>query len=98
MSHLAHGRRHWNEFCFATKLLKLPNTCPQLYESVFEGELLKETGSFYRKEASSQLQECNVSQYMERVIARLAEEELRATKFLPPRYIPPSCHLLLVSH
>lgn len=57
----------------------------QLYETVFEEELLRETGSFYRKEASSQLQECNVSQYMERVIARLAEEELRATKFLPPR-------------
>ncbi|XP_045120266.1 cullin-2-like isoform X2 [Portunus trituberculatus] len=56
----------------------------QLYETVFEEELLRETGSFYRKEASSQLQECNVSQYMERVIARLAEEELRATKFLPP--------------
>lgn len=56
----------------------------QLYETVFEGDLLKETGSFYRKEASALLQECNVSQYMERVIARLAEEELRATKFLPP--------------
>lgn len=57
----------------------------QLYESIFEGALLRETGSFYRKEASALLQDCNVSQYMECVIARLAEEELRATKFLPPR-------------
>lgn len=56
----------------------------QLYETVFEVSLLQETGSFYRKEAASLLQECNVSQYMERVIARLDEEQLRATKFLPP--------------
>ncbi|XP_063611017.1 cullin-2-like [Penaeus indicus] len=56
----------------------------RLYESIFEGALLRETGSFYQKEASALLQDCNVSQYMECVIARLAEEELRATKFLPP--------------
>ncbi|XP_076032202.1 cullin 2 [Oratosquilla oratoria] len=59
-------------------------TSLQLYESIFEGALLKETGSFYRKEASALLQDCNVSQYMERVMGRLTDEELRATKFLPP--------------
>ena len=57
----------------------------QLYETVFEEELIQETGAFYRKEAAALLQENDVPQYMERVIARLDEEQLRATKFLPPR-------------
>ena len=47
--------------------------------------MLSETGEFYRKEASVLLQETDVPQYIERVIARLDEEQLRVTKFLPPR-------------
>ncbi|KAL7647190.1 UNVERIFIED_CONTAM: hypothetical protein RMT77_002448 [Armadillidium vulgare] len=56
----------------------------ELFENVFEKALILETGEFYSSEASAILQECDVSQYMEKVINRLSEEKLRATKFLPP--------------
>jgi len=39
----------------------------QLYEQWFEEKCLLETGSFYRQEARKLLDECNCSEYMERV-------------------------------
>ena len=54
----------------------------QLYEEIFEAPFLQASGEYYKREASRLLQECDVSQYMERVIQRLDEETLRSNKFL----------------
>lgn len=54
----------------------------QLYQTLFEDAFLNASGEFYQREASRLLQECNVSQYMERVIAKLDEESQRARRFL----------------
>ena len=51
---------------------------------MFEASFLKETGEHYKMEASRLLEECDCSEYMERVIARLDEENLRSRKFLHP--------------
>ena len=42
----------------------------------------------YRQEASRLLQECTISQYMEKVLHRLNEEDLRSTKFINPNSHP----------
>lgn len=39
----------------------------QLYEDVFEGPFLKETGEYYRSEAAKLKDECTCSEYMEKV-------------------------------
>lgn len=54
----------------------------ELYEQIFERRFLQASGEYYEREASRLLQECDVSQYMERVVQRLEEETLRSQKFL----------------
>ncbi|XP_069703724.1 cullin-2 isoform X1 [Periplaneta americana] len=54
----------------------------ELYQEIFEAPFLQASGEYYKREASRLLQECDVSQYMERVIQRLEEETLRSNKFL----------------
>ncbi|PNF25320.1 Cullin-2 [Cryptotermes secundus] len=54
----------------------------ELYQEIFEAPFLQASGEYYKREASKLLQECDVSQYMERVIQRLEEETLRSNKFL----------------
>ncbi|KAJ9598457.1 hypothetical protein L9F63_010853, partial [Diploptera punctata] len=56
----------------------------ELYQEIFEAPFLQASGEYYKREASRLLQECDVSQYMERVIQRLDEETLRSNKFLHP--------------
>ncbi|PVD30741.1 hypothetical protein C0Q70_10016 [Pomacea canaliculata] len=54
----------------------------QLYEEMFETPFLKETGNFYRSEASRLKSDCTCSEYMEKVIQRLDTENLRSRRFL----------------
>ncbi|EFX71319.1 hypothetical protein DAPPUDRAFT_255909 [Daphnia pulex] len=56
----------------------------ELYEAVFEGPFLEATGEYYGHEASRLLQECTISLYMEKVLQRRDEEDLRSRKFLHP--------------
>ncbi|XP_038044511.1 cullin-2-like [Patiria miniata] len=56
----------------------------QLYQELFESKLLTETGEYYRKESANLLQNYNCSQYMEKVLQRLQEENFRSRKFLHP--------------
>ncbi|CAG0902644.1 unnamed protein product [Darwinula stevensoni] len=55
-----------------------------LYETIFEGSLLKETGEYYQQEAQRLLENSSTSEYMEKVISKMDEECLRARKFLNP--------------
>lgn len=54
----------------------------ELYRQIFETPFLEATGEYYQREASKYLQECNVSQYMEKVTQRLNEETIRIHHFL----------------
>ncbi|XP_033762061.1 cullin-2-like isoform X2 [Pecten maximus] len=56
----------------------------QLYEDIFEKPFRKETGDYYRQEAAKLKDECNCSEYMEKVIFRLDNEDFRSRKFLHP--------------
>lgn len=56
----------------------------QLYEEVFESPFLKETGDYYRSEAAKLKNECTCSEYMEKVLKKVQEEEFRSRKFLHP--------------
>lgn len=56
----------------------------ELYERLFEVPFLEATGDHYRFEASKLFQDCDCSLYMEKVIQRLDEENLRSRKFLHP--------------
>uniref|UniRef100_UPI00398E3EA3 cullin-2 isoform X3 n=1 Tax=Pristiophorus japonicus TaxID=55135 RepID=UPI00398E3EA3 len=56
----------------------------KFYQDLFEGPFLTETGEYYKQEASNLLQESNCSQYMEKVLARLKDEEVRCRKYLHP--------------
>uniref|UniRef100_A0A8C4RTN4 Cullin 2 n=1 Tax=Erpetoichthys calabaricus TaxID=27687 RepID=A0A8C4RTN4_ERPCA len=56
----------------------------KFYQEIFEGPFLTETGEYYKQEASNLLQESNCSQYMEKVLARLKDEEVRCRKYLHP--------------
>ncbi|RXM97256.1 Cullin-2 [Acipenser ruthenus] len=56
----------------------------EFYQEIFEGPFLAETGEYYKQEASNLLQESNCSQYMEKVLARLKDEEVRCRKYLHP--------------
>ncbi|XP_023933316.1 cullin-2 [Lingula anatina] len=59
--------------------------CPlQLYEDLFEKEFLHETGDYYKAEALRFLDESSCSEYMEKVIQKLDDENLRSRKFLHP--------------
>lgn len=39
----------------------------QMYEDIFESSFLEETGEYYRQEAAKLKDECNCSDYMEKV-------------------------------
>uniref|UniRef100_A0A3Q2CM58 Cullin 2 n=1 Tax=Cyprinodon variegatus TaxID=28743 RepID=A0A3Q2CM58_CYPVA len=54
----------------------------KFYQEIFEGPFLIKTGEYYKQEASNLLQESNCSQYMEKVLARLKDEEVRCRKYL----------------
>lgn len=56
----------------------------ELYEKIFETPFLAATGDHYRLEASKLLQESDCSVYMEKVIQRLDDENLRSRKYLHP--------------
>ncbi|WAQ93638.1 CUL2-like protein [Mya arenaria] len=56
----------------------------QLYEEIFEQQFLSETGQFYRSEAAKLKDECTCSEYMEKVIKKLQDEDFRSRKFLHP--------------
>ncbi|KAJ8313728.1 hypothetical protein KUTeg_008289 [Tegillarca granosa] len=55
-----------------------------LYEDIFETPFLKETGDYYRQEAAKLKDDYNCSEYMEKVIMRLDNEDFRSRKFLHP--------------
>ncbi|BFZ01433.1 hypothetical protein BsWGS_04472 [Bradybaena similaris] len=54
----------------------------ELYQEIFETQFLKETGEFYRHEAARLKAECTCSDYLEKVIQRLDNENFRSRKFL----------------
>uniref|UniRef100_A0A4W5S0H5 Cullin 2 n=1 Tax=Hucho hucho TaxID=62062 RepID=A0A4W5S0H5_9TELE len=56
----------------------------KFYQEIFEGPFLTKTGEYYKQEASNLLQESNCSQYMEKVLGRLKDEEVRCRKYLHP--------------
>ncbi|KAG7259560.1 hypothetical protein CRUP_027136 [Coryphaenoides rupestris] len=56
----------------------------KFYQDIFEGPFLTKTGEYYKQEASNLLQESNCSQYMEKVLGRLKDEEVRCRKYLHP--------------
>ncbi|XP_057288808.1 cullin-2 [Pezoporus wallicus] len=56
----------------------------KFYQEIFECPFLSETGEYYKQEASNLLQESNCSQYMEKVLGRLKDEEMRCRKYLHP--------------
>uniref|UniRef100_A0A671MAX4 Cullin-2 n=1 Tax=Sinocyclocheilus anshuiensis TaxID=1608454 RepID=A0A671MAX4_9TELE len=56
----------------------------KFYQEVFEGPFLTKTGEYYKQEASNLLQESTCSQYMEKVLGRLKDEEVRCRKYLHP--------------
>uniref|UniRef100_T1JK90 Cullin family profile domain-containing protein n=1 Tax=Strigamia maritima TaxID=126957 RepID=T1JK90_STRMM len=59
--------------------------CPlELYETIFETPFLTATGEYYLLEAQKLLQESDCSTYMEKVIQRLIDEDLRSRKYLHP--------------
>ncbi|KAG8138814.1 hypothetical protein E2320_001613 [Naja naja] len=53
-------------------------------KEIFECPFLNETGEYYKQEASNLMQESNCSQYMEKVLCRLKDEEVRCRKYLHP--------------
>uniref|UniRef100_A0A803TNR9 Cullin 2 n=1 Tax=Anolis carolinensis TaxID=28377 RepID=A0A803TNR9_ANOCA len=56
----------------------------KFYQEIFECPFLNETGEYYKQEASNLMQESNCSQYMEKVLSRLKDEEMRCRKYLHP--------------
>ncbi|KFM57787.1 Cullin-2, partial [Stegodyphus mimosarum] len=60
----------------------------ELYQKIFEAPFLKDTGDYYTLEASRLLQENDCSQYMEKVLQRLDEENFRSRKYLHPSSYP----------
>ncbi|GFR87398.1 cullin-2-like [Elysia marginata] len=54
----------------------------ELYQEIFETQFLKETGEYYRHEAAQLKAECTCSEYLEKVIQRLDNENFRSRKFL----------------
>uniref|UniRef100_G1Q7G7 Cullin-2 n=1 Tax=Myotis lucifugus TaxID=59463 RepID=G1Q7G7_MYOLU len=56
----------------------------KFYQEIFESPFLTETGEYYKQEASNLLQESDCSQYMEKVLGRIKDEEIRCRKYLHP--------------
>lgn len=59
-----------------------------LYQELFEGPFLAQTGQHLQREAHRLLEQCDCSAYMERVLHCLAQENLRAHRFLHPSSYP----------
>ncbi|EZA48756.1 hypothetical protein DMN91_005219 [Ooceraea biroi] len=59
-----------------------------MYQEIFEEPFLQASGDFYMREASSLLQQSNVTRYMEKVTWRLSQEESRAHKYLDMSSVP----------
>ncbi|KAL6444005.1 hypothetical protein ACFW04_001751 [Cataglyphis niger] len=59
-----------------------------LYQEAFEEPFLKASKEFYMAEATSLLQQLDVTRYMEKVTWRLNQEEARAHKFLHKSSVP----------
>lgn len=57
----------------------------QFYEKAFEAPFLNDTGRYYQQEASKLISSCTVSEYMEKVIQKLNEEDMRARRYLHAR-------------
>lgn len=60
----------------------------KLYQDIFETRFLSDTGEYYRLEATKLLQETDCSQYMEKVLQRIDDENLRSRKYLHPSSYP----------
>uniref|UniRef100_A0A1A9ZVV0 Cullin-2 n=1 Tax=Glossina pallidipes TaxID=7398 RepID=A0A1A9ZVV0_GLOPL len=60
----------------------------KIYQWLFECPLLLASGEYYATEATALLQRCTVSEYMEKVIKILDDENRRAQKFLHSSSIP----------
>lgn len=60
----------------------------ELYEEMFEKPFLEASGEHYKHTAARLLQECNVSQYMEKVMQCINDEDARARRFLSESSFP----------
>lgn len=72
----------------------------QFYEKAFEAPFLKDTGHYYQQEAGKLISSCSVSEYMEKVIQKLNEEDMRARRYLHASSyakLSSECHKRLVS-
>jgi len=54
----------------------------KFYQEVFESPFLRETGEYYRQEASKLVAELSCSEYMAQVVSRLQAERRRGQRFL----------------
>lgn len=62
-----------------------PNSKLKVYQWLFECPLLLACGEYYTAQATELLKRCSVSEYMEEVIKILADEQVRAEKFVHKR-------------
>ncbi|ODM94965.1 Cullin-2 [Orchesella cincta] len=77
-----------------------PHTHLTFYEKAFEAPFLQDTGRYYQQEASKLITTCSVSEYMEKVIQKLNEEDMRARRYLHASSygkLSSECHRRLVS-
>uniref|UniRef100_A0A915JAA7 Cullin N-terminal domain-containing protein n=1 Tax=Romanomermis culicivorax TaxID=13658 RepID=A0A915JAA7_ROMCU len=56
----------------------------ELYQKLFEEKFLEKTSEHYSREAASLLESLTCSEYMQRVLSRIREEDLRSRRFLDP--------------
>ena len=61
------ANRFINDLNCPILIVVIPDAYFQLYQSIFEKDLLQETEDFYRNEAQQFLEYCNPSQYMHKV-------------------------------
>ena len=64
------------------------------YEAVFEAEFLRTTSIFYQREMGTHAETMGCAELMRHVEMRLAEEERRAQRVLPPTTLPKLVELL----
>ncbi|CAG7835527.1 unnamed protein product [Allacma fusca] len=77
-----------------------PSTHLTFYEKSFEEPFLRDTGQYYQKEANKLIETCSVAEYMEKVIQKLHEEDMRARRYLHPTSyakLSAECHRRLVT-
>ena len=63
----------------------------KFYQEVFESPFLRETGEYYRQEASKLVAELSCSEYMAQVVSRLQAERRRGQRFLHQTSITKVC-------